>query len=229
LSEPERELRYEVKFVAPPTKRSEVEAWIRTHPSSFRMAYPPRRVNNVYFDDCDLSTYEENLTGISRRMKIRFRWYGTDPTEPQGTLEFKMKRNRLGWKENFPVVGLKLAGRPWGEIVRSLRAQLPLEGRVWFDRYPQPILINYYWRHYFVSHDGRVRVTFDDDQMVCDQRFHDVPNFSSCVNLPDAMIVEVKAAAEDLELAGRAIQRIPIRVGRHSKYVVGVQSMMSEG
>ena len=229
MTTPERNLRYEVKFVGPPTQRSAVESWLHTHPASFRTAYPPRQVNNIYFDDFNLSTYEENLTGISRRMKIRFRWYGLDTNEVAGTFELKMKRNRLGWKENFRVPSLRIEARPWGEIVRSLRDQLPMEGRTWFDRYPQPILINQYWRHYFVSHDGRVRVTLDGQQRVCDQRLRPMPNLGSAANLPDALILEVKASSADLELAGRAIQGIPIRVGRHSKYVVGVQSMMSAG
>lgn len=229
MTAPERNLRYEVKFVGPPTQRSAVENWLHTHPASFRTAYPPRQVNNIYFDDFNLSTYEENLTGISRRMKIRFRWYGLDTNEVAGTFELKMKRNRLGWKEHLRIPSLRIEGRPWGEIVCNLRDQLPMEGRTWFDRYPQPTLINQYWRHYFVSYDGRVRVTLDGQQRVCDQRLRAIPNLGYAANLPDALIVEVKASSADLELAGRAIQGIPIRVGRHSKYVVGVQSMLSAG
>ncbi|MDJ0849926.1 MAG: VTC domain-containing protein [Myxococcota bacterium] len=224
-----RTYRYEVKFVAPTIRRSEVDAWIRTNRAGFRTAYPPRRVNNVYFDDYDLRTFDENLTGISRRTKVRFRWYGTHATEPSGTLELKFKRNKLGWKESFRIASLPLAGQSWRSIVGKLRGQLPAHGQAWLDSHPQPVLINAYWRRYFVSADGRVRVTVDEDQQVYDQRFHAAPNLHAAANLPDALIVEVKADVNDHGLAGRAIQGIPLRLARHSKYVVGVQSILVEG
>ena len=91
------------------------------------------------------------------------------------------------------------------------------------------MLINSYWRRYWVSADDRVRVTVDEDQQVYDQRFRSAPNLTSAANLPDALIVEVKADSNDHALAGKAIQGIPLRVSRHSKYVVGVQSILAEG
>ena len=93
---PKRDLRHEVKFIAPPTQRASVESWLLGHAAGFHSAYPPRRVNNFYLDDFDLSTYEENLAGVSSRTKVRFRWYGNSPDEVAGTLELKRKRNRLG-------------------------------------------------------------------------------------------------------------------------------------
>jgi hypothetical protein len=226
VSQAERIYRFEVKFVGPPPQRVAVEYWLRSHPAAFRTAYPPRRVNNVYFDDYDLSTFGENLTGISQRTKVRFRWYGSDAREPPGTLELKFKRNRLGWKQGYRLASLPLLGIAWSDVVRNLREQLPLEGRTWLDAHPQPVLINSYLRHYYVSSDGRVRITLDGGQRVCDQRFHSTPNLHAFVNLPETLIVEVKADSTDHELAGRVVQGIPIRAGRHSKYVVGVQSML---
>lgn len=227
--QPQRTYRYELKFVAPTIRRSIVDSWIRTHPAGFRVAYPPRRINNVYFDDYDLRTFDENVSGISRRTKVRFRWYGHDDSETQGTLELKFKRNRLGWKENFRVPALRIGGQPWSEIVRRLRGQLPFDGRAWIDAHPQPVLINSYSRRYFVSFDDRVRVTVDEDQQVYDQRFHSEANTRSTANLPDALILEVKGDSDDYHLVGKAIQGIPLRVSRHSKYVVGVQSILAEG
>ena len=44
--------RYEIKFVADATRYHELENWIRMNAAGFRTTYPPRRVNNVYFDTC---------------------------------------------------------------------------------------------------------------------------------------------------------------------------------
>lgn len=220
-----RDLRHEVKFVGPTTKRSNIVAWLRGHAAGFRIAYPPRRVNNFYLDDYEMSTYEENLTGVSKRTKIRFRWYGESAQEVAGTLELKHKRNRLGWKQNFRVPELRIRGRRWSQILASLRAALPLEARNWLDAYPQPTLINQYHRDYYVSADGKIRVTLDGNQRVFDQQLLHSPNFHAAANLPDAFIVEFKASSVDQLLLGRTIQGIPLRSGRHSKYVVGVQSL----
>ena len=226
---PERDLRHEVKFVAPPTQRASLEAWLLGHDAGFHSAYPPRRVNNFYLDDFDLSTYEENLAGVSERTKVRFRWYGDTPDTVAGTLELKRKRNRLGWKEHYRVPALRIRGQRWPRIMASLRSQLPLEARVWLDNYPHPTLINQYDRHYYVSRDGRIRVTLDGNQRVFDQRLARSPNLRAAANLPDLLIVEFKASSSDALRLGHAIQGIPIRGGRHSKYVVGLQSMTPSG
>jgi len=222
---PGRDLRHEVKFVGPTTRRSNIVAWLLGHAAGFHSAYPPRRVNNFYLDDFEMSTYEENLTGVSQRTKIRFRWYGESSQEVAGTLELKHKRNRLGWKQNFRVPGLRIRGRLWSQILTSLRTTLPLEARNWLDAYPQPTLINQYHREYFVSSDGRIRVTLDGNQRVFDQQLVRRPNFHAAANLPEALIVEFKASSVDQLLLGRTIQGIPLRSGRHSKYVVGVQAL----
>lgn len=225
----QHDLRHEVKFVGSATRRSSIEGWLLGHEACFRSAYPPRRVNNFYLDDFELSTYEENLAGVSRRTKIRFRWYGESSEEVAGTLELKRKRNRLGWKEHFQVPALRLHGRSWPRVLASLREQLPLEARNWLDAYPHPTLINRYDRHYFVSSDGRIRVTLDGNQRVFGQQLAHGPNLRAAANLPDALIVEFKASSRDHLLLGRTIQGIPLRSGRHSKYVVGVQSLTPGG
>ena len=66
---PPEDARYEVKFVAEATRYRELESWIHMHPAGFRTSYPPRQVNNIYFDTMDLFAFTENLTGASSRSK----------------------------------------------------------------------------------------------------------------------------------------------------------------
>jgi hypothetical protein len=86
-------------------------------------------------------------------------------------------------------------------------------------------LLNRYLRKYFLSWDGKIRVTIDTDHTVFDQRFKSKPNFHMKANLPNTLIVEVKFARKDREYASQAIQGLPIRVSRHSKYITGVNAM----
>jgi len=84
------------------------------------------------------------------------------------------------------------------------------------------VLINRYCRRYFASGDGRVRVTLDWNQRVFDQQRRSTPNFERVSNAADSLVVEFKFAPEDHARARRAIQGIPLRLSRNSKYAVGV-------
>jgi hypothetical protein len=218
--------RYEVKFVTGDPMAWKLRHWLKLHPAGFRVAYPARRVNNVYFDTDDFTTYWENLTGISARTKVRYRWYGERLEPGPGGLELKGKRNSLGWKRIFPVVESPWRpGASWRAIRRNLLASLPHLGRLWLEEHPIPVLINSYRREYYVSADGLVRVTLDLDQGVWDQRFSPHPNLTRAANLPRCVVVEAKCARGDRDLASRVLQGIPIRVSRHSKYVTGVRAV----
>lgn len=223
---PLEDARYEIKFVAPITRYRELEHWIHVHPAGFRRAYPPRIVNNVYFDTYDLFTYRENLVGASARSKVRLRWYGKHPTPERTVLEVKRRRNLLGWKLSFPGGPIDFATNSWREIRRRLRESLPETARPWLDAHPQPVLINQYERQYFVSPDGRVRVTLDWKQKVFAQLLSPRPSLLRPTNLPQTIVIEFKFGRGDMRLGSRAIQGIPIRLSRNSKYVIGVQSLL---
>ncbi len=225
-SAPLPDMRYEVKFVASVTRYHELEQWIRLHPEGFRTAYPPRRVNNVYFDTHDLAAYRENLSGVSRREKLRLRWYGERAGAERAVLEVKHRRNQLGWKTLYRVGAIDLETGSWASLIRELRGELPGDGRLWLDSHPLPVLINRYDRQYFEHPEGAVRVTLDRNQRVFDQRFVSRPNLSKLSNLPASLVVEVKFGQLARPLGSQVMQGIPIRASRNSKYTIGVQSIL---
>ncbi len=223
----EETARYELKFVGGASDEAALEHWLRTHPVAFRSAYPPRRVNNVYFDSPSLTAYQENLAGVSRRMKYRLRWYGSSGPPDSGRLEIKIRRNRLGWKESAPIRDLPdFATARWAEIVRVIRRQLPPDLIPGFDFYSEPVLITGYRRRYFVSVDGRVRVTFDTSHRVLDQRGRPRANLRLEARAPSPLVVEVKFGYRDLEAGREAIRALPLRVTRNSKYTIGIESTL---
>ncbi len=218
--------RHEVKFTSLPVRYRDLVQWVRLHPAGFHSPYPPRRVNNVYFDDYRLVAYHENLVGDSARSKVRVRWYGETLHPESGVLEVKRKRNLLGWKLSYPTGPLNFEADTWRTLRRKLRESLCDVARHWLDANPQAVLINRYEREYFVPRDGRVRVTLDAHQRVLDQRFGDRPNLTRLANLPATVVVEFKFAREDFSLGSRAIQGLRVRASRNSKYVIGVQSLL---
>ena len=218
--------RYEIKFVANELELNKILNWINLHSANFVCPHPDRQVNNIYFDTYDYSSYEENLTGASSRAKLRYRWYGTSKFAERGVLEVKLKRNFSGWKVNFPISELESCGcENWRDIRNTISRQLPPDGKVWMNQYPQPVLINRYQRKYFVSNDGNIRVTVDTNQQVFDQRMSSLPNFRSGAHIAKNLVVEFKFDGIHKNIASDFIQSIPIRVSRNSKYILGVHAI----
>lgn len=212
--------RNELKFVAPQVMLPHVRTWLMLHRAGFSVAYPSRRINSLYFDNWDQSGLEENLSGASRRTKLRYRWYG--PAEPlnRGQLEVKLKRNKLGKKLTFDVATAP-SGSKWREILASLRRSLPDDGRIWLDSQLQPMLLVSYVRAYLVDASGQVRVTLDSDVCYFDQRYSRKLDLRRKANVESELVIEVKCARDDLGFARDCMARFPVRLSRNSKYSIG--------
>lgn len=219
------EMRCEIKFVDIETEYAHVRQWLLLNTEGFRVAYPARAVNNVYFDTFDCGAYFENLSGASRRTKVRFRWYGESSVPERGVLEVKQKRNHLGWKINCKIGSPLPFTERWPAIVSRIKSELPPAGRLWLDSNPSPVLINRYRREYFISADSRVRVTLDRDQRVFDQRYNAVPNLTNAANLPAPLVMELKYAPEHRDHVTEILRAVPIRMSRNSKYTLGVTAI----
>ena len=221
-----QDARLEIKFAAYRTHLDRVLNWIALHPLAFRSPYPDRWVNNVYYDTYNNAAYVQNLSGASSRVKLRYRWYGQSEEPASGVLEVKCKRNYFGWKLRFQCPDLLVGSEDdWREITWRLSETLPHEARLWLQTYPSPTIINRYLRRYFVSSSDDIRVTVDTHQRVWDQRYKPMPNYDRQSHLPDTLVVEVKFAREQRDLASDVIQTMPIRVSRHSKFMNGLRAV----
>jgi len=210
-------MRYERKYRIEGLPVAWVAQSLRMHPASFRPLYPERRINNIYFDTPALTAFYQNVAGVPQRRKHRLRWYGTDSqylTNP--VFEVKIKDGELGTKDN-----LKLPSIEWSELSDTLGGvpqlrYLPL----------RPVLLNRYQRAYFATPDERFRITLDWDLAFAPfSGFKPVEGFHF---LPDqAVIMELKYAAEDDELAHWIMDSLAFRQTKNSKYVTGINLMMA--
>ena len=213
--------RCEIKFVIGGIATEGIEPWIQMHPAHFRRAYEPRWVNSIYFDNADLSAYRNNLSGISNREKVRFRWYGDLEGAKDGNLEIKIKRNSLGSKKLFHVTDLSLVqGDTWEAAILKLRKRIDAEALPFLDMYHLPVVAVRYFRKYFISANNMFRITVD-------HRLVGLPQFNgSTVNLRRTVgeshlesIIEVKYSADNSSIASHIIESTPARRSRYSKYV----------
>jgi SPX domain protein involved in polyphosphate accumulation len=222
-----KQTRFEVKMTVPALDLPRVRNWVGAHPEGFHTAYPPRQVNNIYFDSTDLSSYSENLAGVARRVKLRLRWYGDRVAFGRSTLELKCKSGLAGWKVSHPVESdIDLRSMDWTGVVQILRRESSDRFAFALDLACQPVMINRYRREYFVSSDEAVRITIDSPQTVFSQWARSRPNLTFETGQPHLAVIEAKADSRERERLADAVSGFPWFVGRHSKYVHGVQSIL---
>lgn len=154
-------MRYELKFVCEERARPRLLAELRLLQDCLSVAHPPRVVQSIYFDTVDRVALHDNLAGVSRRHKLRFRWYGDASASVPGQLECKRRRGELGDKLVHPLTApIGVEGNPRHRFVKALRAALPIECRARLDG-REPAVWTRYERDYLATQDGEVRVTLD--------------------------------------------------------------------
>ena len=89
-----KDARFEVKFVASAYHLADILCWLRFHGGLFVSQHANRRIHNIYFDTYDLIAYRDNVSGIGRRNKVRYRWYGEEDTPTPGVLDLGRGRRR---------------------------------------------------------------------------------------------------------------------------------------
>lgn len=217
------ELRYEIKFTCPDPLLPQARSWLRLHPAGFRIAYPPRWVNSLYFDTPGLLSFQDNLLGSSHRQKLRLRWYGDlSPCVERPVLELKRKDNLLGDKERQPLPGAICFDQPFAGLTAQLGAALPPRWQVRLQSARQPALITRYRRDYYESAEGDLRATLDYEMGAYDQRLALRPNLTRPLPPLGLLIVELKAGPDRFEALQEAANALPLRRSRSSKYTSGL-------
>ncbi|MBX2816866.1 MAG: polyphosphate polymerase domain-containing protein [Saprospiraceae bacterium] len=209
-------MRYELKYVCTDMDTEHCKQIIRTHPASFKVAFPDRKVNNVYLDTPDGQSYMQNLNGVSARTKYRIRWYGeTHQTIRGAHLEFKIKRNHLGKKQHIALPDFKL---------EELTALLLKHQQAWqLPDHLRPNSINKYQRSYYIDFSKRFRITVDSDIQF--------GNFLGDRPLLDkgfpGTIIELKYDMASKAEADFIQQHLPWRRTKFSKYVEGLSRILN--
>ena len=223
----EQARRYELKVVRREVDLPLVRARLRLHPDAYRLAFPPRDVNSVYFDTPDHACVHDNLTGISDRAKVRYRWYGDLGGVSAGQLELKCKANQLGWKVIEPVdAPIDLGLSTWREVWGALRDSAGATLRPWLETHDRPTLLVRYRRDYYESGDGSLRLTLDTGIEGYEQVLQQKPNLTRPAPASGRIVIELKADAGRHRGLSDALNAFSLPVERHSKYVDGLRGAL---
>ncbi|MEZ4986542.1 MAG: polyphosphate polymerase domain-containing protein [Saprospiraceae bacterium] len=205
-------MRYEKKYRIDGLPEAWVLQAIRMHPAGFQSLFPPRQVNNIYFDTPDLDAFQQNTAGVVNRRKHRLRWYGTDyATLHDPVFEIKIKDGEMGTKENTA-----LPTTQWTSLRNTFKQIDALK------YLPQrPVLVNRYQRTYWGSQDGRFRITVDQNLQFAPFSWVAPPGNSQFLT-DQAIVLELKYDLTDDNDAQFIFQHLPFRQTKNSKYVTGI-------
>ena len=221
--------RFELKYIANSSNFFLIERWIKQNFHPINIAFPKRKIHNLYFDNLDLECYEDNLSGISKRSKLRFRWFGNLGLVNNGTLEIKKKESSIGFKNRLQIKEkFSFKNKKWRDIKKIIKSNLQKnpEFDFFFDFYFMPILINSYEREYYHIKGVDMRVTIDNDYKVFPQLQKSRVNTSSYQAFEELRIIEIKFPVKNLKWVKSLIEGLPILRTRSSKYVIGLEALL---
>jgi hypothetical protein len=170
------------------------------------------------------------MSGATHRLKLRLRWYGDPAGTDGGALEWKWRRSVLGRKWVVPVDwDGNLAKQRWSTLRTGFREDLGVKQRASFDALALPTLLNRYRREYWISRDGSVRLTVDDQLSFVPQRSSLAPQMHGSIPFRRLHVLEIKAPAAEMEAVREATRGFPYRPARFSKYTAGMELSLPNG
>lgn len=226
------DLRYERKFIFQDISLEDlIDTIVFTNSFCFKEIYERRSVNNIYFDDNNLSFYKQNVSGDGEREKYRLRWYNdlfSVIKEP--TLEIKKKYGEVGDKVSFKINNfekdLKLLNidQITSEVFDALKAMGNKELITKFQGL-FPVLYNTYERRYFLSYCEKFRITLDFNMNFFNPNTYN--DFNEQDYKSDDIVLELKYGKAHDQESRILSQEITSRLSKNSKYVRGVDVIYS--
>jgi len=211
--------RHELKIPLQRRQFAEFDYWLKSAGLRASETYPSRQIHSVYLDSSDLDDYQDNVSGMSQRGKLRFRWY--DDAADKIVLEFKNKRGKLSNKlivnlEN-PEAAIPFERRLAETLLRNNKRSLAVVNQLNVF----PTLHVQYDREYFEL-APEVRMTVDRN--IRYQKLYPLTSHSSSASSVE-VVVEIKYPPSKSQLISRLLEGVPGRIFRHSKYVIGVDTV----
>ena len=220
-----QELRYERKFIFPNIHLDDLIQVLYLNSFCFSEIFHERKINNVYFDDYNLSFYRQNVIGVGNRFKYRLRWYGDDFSKVNSpVIEIKRKYGLLGDKarHKFKNFNFTIGDNGISELHEVLMAKLDKDLFYRNKFYQlQPSLLNSYKRRYFLSFCGRFRITLDYNQEFFNPNYANYK--ASRRTIEDrGIVLELKYNIDDDNDARLISQEFGARLSKNSKYITGI-------
>ena len=184
-----------------------------------RRTHADRRVHPIYLDTPEFDDYQDSVSGMARRRKTRFRWYGEDSAHM--ALEVKRKKNKTSMKSLFQLGNREGIIPKYRHLLRSLDTQNPDQLPAVIASLYRPVLEVDYRRSYFELRPG-IRMTID--QQIQYRRLSPTVSWQT-KRSPVDYVVEFKYPVGRATEFRHLLRDLLFRVFRQSKYVVGMDTV----
>ena len=145
--------RIEKKFVLGKYKEDYIKKILTI--SGFKKSFSSRYINSIYLDTLNFDFAKDNINGVSRRKKIRFRWYNDDYSKIY--LEEKNKQNFFVKKITSKAIDFVNKK----DLVENLKGYFLNLNKIHNNFNYQFVLQTNYLRSYWISNDKKIRATID--------------------------------------------------------------------
>jgi SPX domain protein involved in polyphosphate accumulation len=147
------DFRIEKKFVFGKFYESNIIKILLTN--GFTETFSSRKINSIYLDTQNFDFAKDNINGVNKRKKIRFRWYNNNLNEI-----FLEEKNKQNFQVNKIVSKIPfLVDKDY--IVRDLKRYLDKNKNKVSNYNYKFVLKTNYTRSYWVSADKQLRATVD--------------------------------------------------------------------
>ena len=191
----------------------------------FMNQYQSRFISSIYYDTTDFNLYKDSINGISERKKYRARFYNKDFKEIN--LEEKIKIADLGYKNIYTMNELNHISKIRLFLNKKNNLDYLLIPSKLFGIYSPVSFVNYF-RSYFISYDGKTRITLDE-KINYSKIINNKKDLSLSIKIPDKLgVIEVKYDEEN-EMSEKTIFNLTaslnFQLSRNSKYCNSIESI----
>lgn len=182
--------------------------------NGFYKKFDVRKVHSIYFDSVNLSSKDENKSGLYNRKKVRYRYYDDDYSN--GVIELKIKKGFLGTKKYYDFKNKDLNNFDLKNLLYHLK--LEINNNIIHNEQISHHLFStiylHYFRDYYVSYNDKFRITIDKKiyykNLINENSFRE-----------NDIVVEIKYDSKNLYTS--EIFKLPfLKYTRNSKYVNGI-------
>tara|TARA_B110000444_G_scaffold260363_1_gene307002 strand:+ start:9802 stop:10515 length:714 start_codon:yes stop_codon:yes gene_type:complete len=217
-----QEIKYKVFFMDIP----KLYDWLYRC-SFFQESYSPRMVNSLYFDTPNYDFASSNMSGESKRIKVRARWYGKLEEKflesflldsQHFTFEVKRKDNSVSDKLNIGEIAYgkeECIKSRLNSIESSLESIIKKQPTLAAFNLLSTVFTNYEREYFELKSDVKIRLTIDKNISYCNSKSpSDLLMLSK-----DYVIVELKFNPKSRKKVNTLMRDFPFRQVRSSKFL----------
>lgn len=219
-------LRQEIKYKVFLKDEPKLYAWLYSN-SFFKESFKPRNVNSLYFDTPNYNFASSNMSGESKRIKVRTRWYGElsenfldSFLSDTKVFNFEVKRKINSLSDKLNIAKIKFNKKDtYLERIELIQNHLESACGDFLTlssfQFLSTVFTSYVREYYELNSDKNIRLTIDKNISYCNSK---TPT-DLILLARDFVIVELKFNPESKDKINKLMKSFPFRQVRSSKFL----------